>query len=490
MEKNSSVFTERVHTVLVLKTIPQIIQGGMGAGVSGWRLAQAVSKLGHLGVISGTALDQIMVRRLQEGDIGGHFRRALEHFPFKRMAQRILDAYWIPGGKKPNAPYKITGTHTIEGNRWLQELTIAGNFIETFLAREGHRNFVGMNYLEKIQLSHLPAIYGAMLAGVAVIIMGAGIPLEIPAVINALSAHQPATYPIYVTKAGGGDTCLMKFDPASFHEGEALPPLNKPLFLPIVSSVTLATVLKRRIGSEIAGLVVEGPSAGGHNAPPRGKPAYSAEGELLYGPRDQFDIAALRALGIPFWMAGSYGSPEKFRAALAEGAAGIQVGTAFALCVESEIVPEIRRALIQRALAGKGRVFTDPVASPTGFPFKLASLDGTLSEKEVYNSRRRTCDLGFLRQAYRKPDGSVGYRCAAGPVSAYLAQGGKIEETVGRMCLCNGLVANIGLTQALPNGGHEPCMLTLGDDYLNIGRFCTAEHPDYSAADVIRILLG
>ena len=462
----------------------------MGAGVSGWRLAQAVSKLGQLGVISGTALDQIMVRRLQEGDIGGHFRRALEHFPFKRMAQRILDAYWIPGGKKPDSPYKLTGTHTIEGNRWLQELTIAGNFIETFLAREGHGNFVGMNYLEKIQLPHLSAIYGAMLAGVAVIIMGAGIPLEIPAAINALAMHQPATYSIYVTKAGGGDTCIMKFDPASFLEGEALPPLHKPLFLPIVSSVTLATVMKKRIGNEIAGFVVEGPSAGGHNAPPRGKPVFSAEGELVYGPRDVVDLAALRAMGVPFWLAGSYGSPVRFREALDQGAAGIQVGTAFALCRESEIVPEIRLALIQRALAGKGRVFTDPVASPTGFPFKLASLEGTLSEKKVFEARRRICDLGFLRQAYRKPDGSVGYRCAAGPVAAYVAQGGRVEDTVGRMCLCNGLVANVGLAQVLPDGGREPCMLTLGDDYLNIGRFCTAGNTDYSAADVIRVLLG
>jgi nitronate monooxygenase len=39
---------------------PKIIQGGMGVGVSNWRLAQAVSKLGQLGVVSGTALDQLL----------------------------------------------------------------------------------------------------------------------------------------------------------------------------------------------------------------------------------------------------------------------------------------------------------------------------------------------------------------------------------------------------------------------------------------------
>ena len=78
---------------------PKIIQGGMGAAVSNWRLANAVSRLGQLGVVSGTALDQILARRLQDGDHGGHIRRALDHFPFPAMAERIWQSYFIPGGK-------------------------------------------------------------------------------------------------------------------------------------------------------------------------------------------------------------------------------------------------------------------------------------------------------------------------------------------------------------------------------------------------------
>ena len=46
----------------------------MGAGVSSWRLARVVSRLGQLGVVSGTALDQILVRRLQAGDPDGQVR--------------------------------------------------------------------------------------------------------------------------------------------------------------------------------------------------------------------------------------------------------------------------------------------------------------------------------------------------------------------------------------------------------------------------------
>ena len=53
---------------------PLIIQGGMGAGVSNWVLARAVALKGQLGVVSGTVLDTIIVRRLQDGDKGGAAR--------------------------------------------------------------------------------------------------------------------------------------------------------------------------------------------------------------------------------------------------------------------------------------------------------------------------------------------------------------------------------------------------------------------------------
>ena len=61
---------------------------------------------------------------------------------------------------------------------------------------------------------------------------------------------------------------------------------------------------------------------------------------------------------------------------------------------------------------------------------------------------------------------------------------------VGRKCLCNALVANVGMPQRLADGSRELPLVTLGDDFAGIGRFCTADHPDYSAADVIRTLLG
>jgi NAD(P)H-dependent flavin oxidoreductase YrpB (nitropropane dioxygenase family) len=48
-----------------------LIQGGMGVAVSNHRLARAVAMTGHLGVVSGTAIDLVLVRRLQDGDPDG-----------------------------------------------------------------------------------------------------------------------------------------------------------------------------------------------------------------------------------------------------------------------------------------------------------------------------------------------------------------------------------------------------------------------------------
>ena len=80
----------------------------MGAGVSDWRLARAVSQTGQLGVVSGTAVACILARRLQNGDADGQMRRALAQFPVPGVATKILADYFIPGGKSANTPFKLT----------------------------------------------------------------------------------------------------------------------------------------------------------------------------------------------------------------------------------------------------------------------------------------------------------------------------------------------------------------------------------------------
>ncbi len=468
---------------------PKIIQGGMGVGVSNWRLANAVSKLGQLGVVSGTALDSLFVRRLNEGDPGGNVRRGLDAFPFPEMAQRVWDEYYIPGGKAATVPYALPPMHQRRDIRKVVELCIVSNFVEVYLAREGHKNPVGINFLEKVQMPHLSSIFGAMLAGVGYVLMGAGIPLHIPGVLDALAGLRPAQYHLAVTGAAQDTDTAMNFDPADYVQGE-FSPLGRPKFLAIVSSNTLATTMLRRATGRVDGLIIESPTAGGHNAPPRGKLQLNANGEPIYGERDLVNVAELRKLGVPFWLAGGYGNAAKVREALDQGAAGVQVGTAFAFTEESGLRPDLKSNLLFQAVNGAGEVFTDPLASPTGFPFKVALLRGSYSDPEVAAARTRVCDIGLLRESYVTPDGKTGYRCSAEPVANYVAKGGKIEETVGRKCLCNALMANIGYQQQRKGETTEPPLVTIGDDLNSVAQFLAPERSSYSAADVVQSLLS
>ncbi|MGA7525323.1 MAG: nitronate monooxygenase [Acidobacteriaceae bacterium] len=474
-----------------MQQLPVVIQGGMGAGVSSWRLAQAVSSLGQLGVVSGTALDQILIRRLQDGDSDGAMRRGLAAFPIRAIADRILRDYFIPGGRAATAPYRTTPAHSKNEPRELTELCIVSNFVEVFLAREGHSNPVGINYLEKIQIPLLSCLYGAMLAGVRYVLMGAGIPLSVPGVLDRLAEHQPVEYPLHVTGAHDGDDVAMRFDPRDYWDSPtaAQPQLRRPAFLAIISSNTLATTMLRRANGRVDGLVVETRTAGGHNAPPRGKLQLDDHGEPIYGERDAIDFAKIRDLGVPFWLAGGYGSPSKLQEALALGATGVQVGTAFAFTRESGLRDDLKQALLDKALHGEARVFTDPLASPAGFPFKVAQLEGTASDDAVAAARPRICDLGFLSEIVRTDDGDLVHRCPAEPLSLYLSKGGKAEDAAGRKCLCNALIANIGHPQVRCGRHVEPPLVTAGDDLTEIARFLPANADTYSAADVLNALL-
>ena len=464
--------------------LPPIIQGGMGVGVSGWRLARAVSKLGQLGVVSGTALDLVLTRQLQLGDPGGHLRRALDAFPFPNVAGRILERYYIPGGKAEDAPFKTPQMISHQPGRSTRELVVASSFVAVHLAKEGHDGVVGLNLLEKIQTPTLMALYGAMLAGVNVVLMGAGIPRQIPKILDDFAAGNAAEMRLDVT--GATEPVFIRLDPSEF--GEA-PRLERPLFLAIVSSPVLAENLRRKASGKVDGFVVEAPTAGGHNAPPRGPMQLTPEGEPIYGERDRIDPAKFAEIGLPFWMAGGYGRIGKLREAQAFGARGIQVGTAFAFCEESGFEPEIKAKILASVKRGDLVIRTDALASPTGFPFKVAQVEGSVSEPAVYQERGRICDLGVLRETYQKPDGGIGFRCSAEPEDQYVAKGGDPADTIGRVCLCNTLCASAGIGQ-LRDGGAEPQIITIGDDLEAVRASLLADRDSYTAADVIDRLLA
>jgi nitronate monooxygenase len=252
----------------------------------------------------------------------------------------------------------------------------------------------------------------------------------------------------------------------------------------------LALTLHRRANGRVDGFIVEAPTAGGHNAPPRGTMQLDEKGQPIYGDRDVVNLEKLRALGLPFWLAGGCGAPGKLREALDAGASGIQVGTAFALCDESGLRADLRQELIEGARAGQARVLTSPVASPAGFPFKVAAISGTLSDPAVLQARPRICDLGYLREAYQAEDGSVGFRCPAEPVNLYASKGGDPAVTKGRVCICNALIATTGLPQVRAGRHVEPPIITMGDDVQAAVRFLAPDASSYSARDVVRTLLA
>ncbi len=474
---------------------PELIQGGMGVGVSHWRLARAVAVAGHrlgarvLGVVSGTGLPVMLVNRLQSGD--QDVVRALKAF-HPGIAREILDEYLVEGLSRakrrcklpPKPEVMVTGTTATKAK--MTKLAVAAAFVEVWLAKEGHSGPIGINVLEKIQLMHLPVLLGAMMAGVDYVLVGAGIPHQVPAVLANFARNEPATYRMDV--AGSSEKHVLTLDPREFvRAGEVL---RRSKFLLIASHHALAMRLASTV--EVDGFVIEGPSAGGHNAPARGK-MLAEDGQPIYGERDKPDLAKLTELGKPFWLAGSYGTPERFEEAKALGAAGVQVGSAFALCNESGLREEVKQELRERIGGEALEIKTSATASPSGFPFQVVQLGGTLSELPVYESRQRICNMGYLVEAYQKDakdGGGISFRCPAEPVAAFVRKGGTEGETVGKVCLCNGLGAAAG-HGAMTRTGIEPTIVTLGKDIGFYGRLAEL-NPDgsYSAEDVVRTILG
>ena len=114
------------------------------------------------------------------------------------IGRKICDRYFIDGGKPPSARFKSAPLQTarsqsgettfpVAGRQGYDplhlglredsiELLIATGFAEVWLAKEGHRGNIFINFLHKIELPLIYALYGAMLAGVDGVAVGAGNP--------------------------------------------------------------------------------------------------------------------------------------------------------------------------------------------------------------------------------------------------------------------------------------------------------------------------
>jgi NAD(P)H-dependent flavin oxidoreductase YrpB (nitropropane dioxygenase family) len=434
----------------------------MGVGISLPPLVKQISLDGAgkvTGTVTGVAAHLIMFHILQSGDVGGHYRRALKHFTFPKIAQQVVDAYFIEGGVRPGMAGKPVPMVTLNPSRLVIALIICANFAFVWLAKEGHSYPVSINWLEKVQTPHLYAIYGAMLAKVDCITMGAGIPLQIPKVLDAYMNNEVAGYHVTVTGSGSG-TEIMRFNPSEFF-GQDLPDLKRPQFIPIVSSNVLAEMLVKRLAGKIDGVAIELEPAGGHNAPPR---------EIFFQRLADF----LRKYNIPWWVAGGYASPQGLERAKAMGAQGIQVGSIMALCTLSGMDPLLRYEIIRLWHRGELQVITDPDASPTGYRIKLVKLAGTLSDEAVYQNHLRCCDQHGLVTPHQLPSGKIVFCCPAEP-----------NGTDKTRCLCNGLMrtARLGDLQ-------QPAFVTLGSDLSFLQYLTSEDHYDYTVKQAINHLLS
>ena len=202
------------------------------------------------------------------------------------------------------------------------------------------------------------------------------------------------------------------------------------------------------------------------------------------------DLAVFRELGLPFWLAGGYAEPEQITAALEVGAAGVQVGTAFAYCEESGLhgCDEARGDRPQPGRSGEDLHGSGGIARPVSrsrwSSSRTASPIRLCTRSDPGSAIWDTCGRRTGERTARS-----GWRCPSEPVEDYVRKGGAEEDTIGRKCLCNALIANIGHPQVQRNGEIEQELITSGDDVADVARFLPPGRDTYSALDVIDYLL-
>ena len=149
------------------------------------------------------------------------------------MADRVLNCWFVPDGRAAGERHRRVPRTRVESSKALRELTLVANFAEVWLAKQGHRGPIGINYLEKVQLPTPHAIYGAMLANINYVLMGAGIPDQVPRLLDDLALGMSCAYRITVVGADPSDNFAVRFDPAELF-GMPAPKLTRPRFIAII----------------------------------------------------------------------------------------------------------------------------------------------------------------------------------------------------------------------------------------------------------------
>lgn len=255
------------------RTLLPVVQGGMGVGISAHRLAGSVAALGALGTISSV-------------DLRHHHPDLLEQTAGCRDADRLNRA----------------------------NLVALDREIGRALALAAGRGAIAVNVMKAVA-AHADYVRQACASGAHAIVMGAGLPLDLPDLTR------------------------------DFPDVALIPILSDTRGVGIVVKKWLR---RQRLPDAI---VIEHPRyAGGHLGATRteeiGDPRFDFARVLEEIP------ALLRGLGlesekIPLITAGGVHRHDQVRALLDMGAAAVQVGTAFAVTAEGDAHPEFKRVLAE-----------------------------------------------------------------------------------------------------------------------------------------------
>ncbi|MEW5792506.1 MAG: NAD(P)H-dependent flavin oxidoreductase [Pseudomonadota bacterium] len=255
------------------KRLLPIVQGGMGVGVSAHRLAGTVASHGAVGTIASIDL------RHHHADLLAQTRRCRDKDELERINLLALD-------REVRAALQLA-------------------------AGEG---LVAVNVMKAVS-AHADYVRQACASGAQAIVMGAGLPLDLP----ELTADFPAVALIPILSDARGVALVLK-----------------------------KWMRKQRLPDAI---VLEHPRyAGGHLGAPKA--------EDIQDPRFDFPtvlegvFAVFRELGIdresvPLIPAGGIHSHAQIRELLALGASAVQIGTPFAVTVEGDAHPNFKRVLAE-----------------------------------------------------------------------------------------------------------------------------------------------
>jgi len=262
----------RGHTLL------PIVQGGMGVGVSAHRLAGAVARAGAMGTIASIDL------RHHHADL----MEAAKHCRGKDTLNRL-------------------------------NLVALDREIKAALEIASGRGLVAVNVMKAVD-AHPAYVRQACASGAQAIVMGAGLPLDLPELTEGYP--DVALVPI-LSDARGVAILLKKWSRLKkFGSGGRLPDA----------------------------IVIEHPRyAGGHLGAPNPADLASARfdfAEVLPGIFKVFDDMGIARGQIPVIVGGGINSHEKLLAALTLGASAVQLGTPFAVTEEGDAHPNFKRVLL------------------------------------------------------------------------------------------------------------------------------------------------